>query len=1048
MLFAKFLDANGMLMHPGPSGPVPVTMGDCADFAAENGAADGWDLAAKYAARMLPQIFRDGSPVFKFVLTSEKRQDLERLISDLPPELYAEPETLGWAYESWQARRKAEVNASEGKITARELPVVTQLFSEKFMVAFLLDNSLGAWWAAHRLSDADKLSCNSEDELRTSVKLPGAPLDYLRFVKDGDSPWTPAAGAFRRWPEKLSNFRLLDPCCGSGQFLVAAFRMLVPMRMEADGLSAREAVDAVLRENIHGLELDRRCVEIAVFSLAMAAWSYPGAGGYRPLPELNIACSGVPATAMAEDWASLAGDDIAARNALVGLHSQFGNAPLLGSLIDPGKDMKDSQILGSGWESALKVLNKAVSEDVGDLSSEIAMFASGAAKAAAVLAGSYHLIATNVPYLSSGKQSDPLKEHCRKYYPDAKGDLATVFIERCLRLCQNGGTIAAVTPQNWLSLTSYKNFRKRLLKECRWHLDAILGADAFETPMWTFNIQLIIMSKGEPTRNGEGFEAGEAVIRFVKASGVKGPAGKAELLASSEVASVSQARQLDNPDARVSAEELGSGELLERAACCRDGLQTGDNPRMRLFFWEFGVPDELWMLFRGTVGDSEHFGGMSYVLRWDGGSGAIDEIPGAYKRGFDAWGKRGVIVSQMRDLPVSLYMGGAFEHNTAVIVPGDADILPALWRYCSSPDYHDAVRKIDQALKVTNATLVKVPFDIEHWTEISKVSYPNGLPKPYSDDPTQWIFHGHPCGSVVWDDNAKHVSRGPLRTDGTVLHVAVARLLGYRWPSELDAEMELADEQREWIKRSEALSEFVDWDGIVAIPAVKGKGAAHDRLFDLLAASYGDAWSSKVMYRLLANSGHADGNLESWLRDKFFTQHCKLFQNRPFIWQVWDGRSDGFSALVNCHKFDRRLLESLIYAYLGDWIDRQIFDVKGGVEGAQARLEAAVSLQTQLEAIHLGEPPYDIFVRWKTLAGQPAGWNPDINDGVRLNIRPFMMEPDVGRKGAGILRDKPNIKYEKDRGKDAASAPWYHFDKGDRINDRHLKRSEKDKARS
>jgi hypothetical protein len=201
----------------------------------------------------------------------------------------------------------------------------------------------------------------------------------------------------------------------------------------------------------------------------------------------------------------------------------------------------------------------------------------------------------------------------------------------------------------------------------------------------------------------------------------------------------------------------------------------------------------------------------------------------------------------------------------------------------------------------------------------------------------------------------------------------------------------------------------------------------------------------------LANSEHAGGTLESWLRDKFFLQHCKLFQNRPFIWQIWDGLRDGFSALVNCHKLDKKLLEHLTYTYLGDWIVRQKHALKGGgtgAAGAQERLDAAESLQKRLEAIHDGEAPYDIFVRWKSLEQQPVGWNPDINDGVRLNIRPFMMPPDVGRKGAGILRSVPNIKWEKDRGKDAESAPWYHMDKGERINDRHLKLAEKDKSRS
>jgi hypothetical protein len=91
----------------------------------------------------------------------------------------------------------------------------------------------------------------------------------------------------------------------------------------------------------------------------------------------------------------------------------------------------------------------------------------------------------------------------------------------------------------------------------------------------------------------------------------------------------------------------------------------------------------------------------------------------------------------------------------------------------------------------------------------------------------------------------------------------------------------------------------------------------------------------------------------------------------------------------------------------------------------------------------LGEAPYDIFVRWKALELQPIGWQPDLNDGVRLNIRPFMAVPDVGKKGAGVLRDKPNINWEKDRGKDVPSAPWYGVFQDERINDHHLTLAEK-----
>ena len=108
--------------------------------------------------------------------------------------------------------------------------------------------------------------------------------------------------------------------------------MLVPLRMAREHLTARAAVDAVLQENLHGLELDARCVELAAFSLALAAWTYPGAGGYRPLPELNLACSGLAPNATKEQWLALSEP---LRNGLTALHDLFAPAPTLGSLIEP-----------------------------------------------------------------------------------------------------------------------------------------------------------------------------------------------------------------------------------------------------------------------------------------------------------------------------------------------------------------------------------------------------------------------------------------------------------------------------------------------------------------------------------------------------------------------------------------------------------------------------------------------------------------------------------------------------------------------------------------
>ena len=379
--------------------------------------------------------------------------------------------------------------------------------------------------------------------------------------------------------------------------------------------------------------------------------------------------------------------------------------------------------------------------------------------------------------------------------------------------------------------------------------------------------------------------------------------------------------------------------------------------------------------------------------------------PSCYVKGAKAWDRHGVSVNQI-SLTATLYTGEMFDENAAVVVPRDHKNVPALWSFLESPTYRELVRNVDKAFKVTNRTLVKVPFELAHWQRVAAEKYPQGLPKPFSSDPTQWLFNGHPADA------------------DQPLHVAVARLLGYQWPRQTGSSFPHCP-----ALDLDGLEAFADADGIVPISPTKGEAAA-ERLRDLLARAYGQEWSASRQQELLAQVDSAGASLEDWLRNDFFEQHCKLFQNRPFIWHIWDGHKSGFSALVNYHKLTHANLEKLTYAYLGDWIRRQQAAVDAGESGSDARLQAAKNLQATLKLILEGEPPFDLFVRWKPLSQQAIGWQPDLNDGVRMNIRPFMAR-DIpgGKKGAGVLRAKPNIKWDKDRGKEPtrpkAEYPWF-----------------------
>ena len=331
------------------------------------------------------------------------------------------------------------------------------------------------------------------------------------------------------------------------------------------------------------------------------------------------------------------------------------------------------------------------------------------------------------------------------------------------------------------------------------------------------------------------------------------------------------------------------------------------------------------------------------------------------------------------------------------------------------------MRSIDQSLKVTAGTLVKVPFDLPHWQKIAAEKYPNGLPEPYSDDPTQWLFHGHP----------RHA------TPGTELHVALARLSGYRWPAETDSAMRLSPEARARIAEAATMPPQDD-DGLLALVPVLGERPLADRLRAFCATAWGDAWTPATESGLIAAACDRANDkpprqftLEAWLRTHAARQHAKLFHDRPFLWWIGDGRADGFTAVVHYHRLTKTNLERLAYTVLGDWLARL---------GEDPRAEKARELQAKLAQILEGESPHDIFVRWKPLHAQPLGWDPDLDDGVRLNIRPFI--------AAGILSHEPNVHYRTDRGKDVPSAPWFHKFGGERRNDHHTTLAERQAARA
>lgn len=754
MLFARFLAENNLLMHPDG---VAVTLDECEELATEEGTGK-WVLASRYASTMLPAIFRQNDPTLQLEFAPEYKLELEKVLSELESEIFHADDSLGWVYQFWQAKKKDEVNASEKKIGADELPAVTQLFTEDYMVKFLLQNSLGAWWAEKFLQKHPQIAQNkelTEDDLRKVVAFDDYSLDFLRFIFDDDNKaWKPAAGCFEGWPKEAKDITILDPSCGSGHFLVAAFELMVRIRIVEEELSVQDAINAVLKDNIFGLEIDTRCTQIAAFLVALSAWTYPGAEGYHHLPGLNIACSGIPVTAKKEDWLKLAIDDKRIIAGLDRLWELFHQAPILGSLVEPTSGIGAFQ--STVVSDIIPILKNVLSSETHDDEFiESAVAAQGVAKAASMLSNQYILVITNVPYLARGKQEKELQDFSELYHYDGKTDLATTMISRCRNFCKTGATYAIVSPQSWLVQHAYSNFRNLLLSQDEYKLIAKLGPRAFETISGeVVNVSNIINCKNT-TGNHD-------TVNFVDVENGKSPSEKNRLLKIAQITSSSQTQLLSNKSHIISPVFTLGCELLELYATSYQGIKSGDDGKLRRKFWELPNLNKSWRYEQSTTNTTRLFGGREHIIWWE----YNHEF--ARFQGQNGWGKNGVIINQMGSLPSTLHTGNPFDGTVACLIPTDQNNLPAIWMFCSSSTYSETIREIDSSLGVANSMFVRVPFDLKYWQELAIKKYPNGLPDPYSDDPTQWIF------------------KGIINETTEPLQVATSRLLGYSWPDQKD----------------------------------------------------------------------------------------------------------------------------------------------------------------------------------------------------------------------------------------------------------------------
>lgn len=364
---------------------------------------------------------------------------IAHMVKDIPEEDWNDQvQIIGWLYQYYNSEPKDKVFANlkkNIKISAADIPAATQLFTPDWIVRYMVENSLGRLWTeGHgKPENANWKYYLEEAEQEDAVK---ADLENLR-------------AAYREiQPEQI---KIIDPCMGSGHILVYAFDVLIDI-YTACGWSERDAAKSILRNNLYGLDIDRRAYQLAYFAVMMKARQY----NRRILTAENQPNLANFADVMHVDTSLLSGS-------LRKFAEQLQFADTYGSLMTVTKP--------AGLDEAVSAFLPTFGMNARQL--EMMM------RVAQILTQKYDVVCTNPPYMGGSGMNATLSTYVKKNFPDSKSDLFACFMEKCGQLIKRNGLYAMITQHAWMFLSSYEKLREKLKIHSIVDM-AHLGARAFD----------------------------------------------------------------------------------------------------------------------------------------------------------------------------------------------------------------------------------------------------------------------------------------------------------------------------------------------------------------------------------------------------------------------------------------------------------------------------------------------------------------------------------------------------------------------------------------
>lgn len=875
---------------------------------------------------------------------------LSRIVGDMDEEACSDVEVLGWLYQFYIAERKDEYFASKRKATAADIPAATQLFTPRWIVAFLAENSLGRLWMLN----------NPGSELVAS-------MDYYVVPESGE-PHIEVASA--------DEIRVLDPACGSGHILVYAFDLLFQM-YEEEGWPTEDIPQMILENNLFGLEIDRRAAEIASFALEMKArerdprWFEKNVDAQirvlEPVELLPQELDLVP--------------QLAGRRGLLEAMAHLGE---VGSLYVP--DPLDESVLTKELEHV---------EHDGSLfaGSAVSKLRAMLANVRALSRG-YHCVIANPPYMGSGNMNAWMNGWLKDTYSNTKADLCTCFIDRSFGFCRVDGYASLVTMHSWMFLGSYERFRHKIIEEKAIVTMAHFGARAFDAIGGeVVQTTATIFANGHLNNHG----------MYVRLVDVDGAEKKRQAIINAIQGNDSSRVYMTPEDAYkvIPGWQIAywaTTNMMESFIncppirdCCelKKGMSTGDNKRFLRFWFEVEThktlfdsnreealrSDAKWYPINSGGGFRKWFGNELYVVNWARDGEEMKHL--ATKLNHGGHWSRYIINPDKFFLPGLTWNAiSTASISLRAFGPGFAFSSASMCAYASNTRYLEGLLNSTVAgsfLGILAPTMNYgplqvgcIPYREKHSGEVEMiVSQNERLTKEDWDSfETSWGFIRHPMAYVsaegptrIADTYARWESECRerfvrLKANEEELNRIFARI--YRMEGEVPVEVpddrvsvRLADRARD----ARSLVSYAvgcifgrystDADGLVLADQgvtvedllVKVPGATFlpdaDNVLPVLADEwFGDdivagirrwlahAYGEEALEENVAwLEGSLGKDLRSYLVRDFYADHLKVYQKRPIYW-MFQSPKKSFQCLVYMHRYDEGTVGTILTGYL------------------------------------------------------------------------------------------------------------------------------------